>query len=468
MAGIKRAKPLRLVSPLVFDESKSEMYLFCLPEGGRRALLAMSDRLLWDAAWVDLSGRRVGLTEPQAEVMEQTIAELCEGVKMDEIIVALEEIARAINSKECGGDNMCNCGCGCNGGSNQQGNQQTVQEIYNSLNQEELDWLIDILCSVDEQPELDYKCMAANWLIDEWLGTNEEFREANDLGGITAGIIEAIITAKEWIIKGLSVYLAIVEWIVNYFTDSVATGYAAAIALNRQALVNAMYNATSPNESRSNAMQVFGASDANAVIKTYFSTFNYVATNWNLLYIDDGTIPADYPVTTPCETSEPVAPTGYLLVPLTVFPGGENNGMSITHGPADNELLFEWDNTANPFGPTGGIASAVWPPSPVGYVVQVVTFEKDANTTGAKLDVSGTSFNSLDLEFLTEVAPFEMRGRQSAESGLTDWVNEVPDALRDEDAQTFRVSSELRIANVNPNIVIGSLFARFYAVIVDA
>ena len=138
-----RGKPLRIEKELVFDASSFSMYLFCLPEAGRRVLLSACERLLWNVTWIDSSGNRVGLTDYEKSVIEFTIAQLSEGTNMNELIAVLEQINQILKSKpsssasatatcnNCGGD-MCNCGCNNN---NQQQNQQSVQEIYAGLTQ---------------------------------------------------------------------------------------------------------------------------------------------------------------------------------------------------------------------------------------------------------------------------------------------------------------------------------------------
>lgn len=434
---ITRAKPYRLPVAIFQRETAENMYLFCLPSAGRDALLANSERLLWDAVWIGENGERVGLDDSQRSIMEETIAQLCEGVSMDDLIAILTKINQTIESKnlnvcvECG--TMCNCGCG--GSSQQQNNQQTIQEIYQQLNQEDLDWLIEILCSVESQPVNDYKCQAANWIFDGWIDTNNEFRESNELGGLTAAIVEAIIKAKKWIVKGLGIYLAIVEWMISFFSDNVAQGFAEVLLVNRQAFVNAMYSGTAPSESRALAMAVMEGANTNVVYKTYFQTVYWAATDWNLLYIDNGTVPADYPVTTPCSYNPPVdLPDGYYLKPWPQQEGSTGEGGSVSiSGDNQNIVQYILDDDGGGGTQCSATTSATeaMPATGVGFYLAVTW--TSTNPTYLRFNEGTATIYRLDLSLDGQPPQFNMRGRLASETGLTDWVNATEAQFRTPD-----------------------------------
>lgn len=470
-------KPVRIQRDLVFDTNMDDMFVFCLPEAGRRGLLSVAERLLWAATWTNEQGQRVPINDAQTSVIEQTIAELCEGINMNDLVEAIEQLTSVIASKpspsasatatcsNCGGDSMC-CNCGCNGG-NQTANQKTIQEVYGELSKSDIEWLYDILCSVDEQPEDDYKCRAANWIVDEWLGTNEELRENNDIGGLVGAVVTLIMEAREWVVKGQAVLIAVISWIINYFTDSLANSYQNGIIINRQVMVNAMYSATSPQASRDAVWAIVGNFNLPVVVKEYFRIYNYTATNWNILYVDSGVVPDDYPITTPCTYTPitPDPPQGYQLVPLPVAYLGESNGMTLT--TENNIADYSWDNTSSGFNPAGNV-TATLPVGSVGYMMQIQNYTAnfaDHASIGYENN-AGETINGLSVDMLSLTsATFDVRGRLSSLSDLyvDAWLSEG--TLQDVGMRDFRSRFNFAAARASATPIIGSFKCVYWALV---
>lgn len=462
---ISRAIPFRIPAAVLSGETADELWIFCLTNAARKTLLAASDRFLYEATWVDESNQRQPLSNEEKQRIEALIAELCGGVLMDDFLESINNLTIAIAGSQTEVCCMSGCNCGCNG-SAQSGNQKTIQEIYSNLSEEEVDWLAEILCEVESQPEIDYKCRATNWLVDQWIETNTEFKDANDFGGIVAGILEAIIKAKKWVLKGLTVWLALAEWIVNYFTDSVANAYGTFIIENRQSIVNIIYNADSPRASRAALMDLVFATNANSVVKNYFRAMNYLSTNWDILYIDTGIVPADYPITTPCSAIQPPIVEGYELVPMALSAVDVQNTVSQIDG---HRIQIDWDNSPDGFNVSCDV-EVVWPSGSVGYLIHVIDGELNdiANHNSVKWDFeSSVTVNPVDLEMKTLIGTiFQQRGRDNSESGLEDWVNEVPLAQRDVNAQVpTRDNFNFTASRVGSSTIIGSLTADIYAVV---
>lgn len=80
----------------------SEPFLFMLPAAGRRALLSLSERLLWDATWIRIEeGQqyREPLSDRQKAIMAATRGGLMEVEQVNKITEKLEEIRQAIEGQ---------------------------------------------------------------------------------------------------------------------------------------------------------------------------------------------------------------------------------------------------------------------------------------------------------------------------------------------------------------------------------
>lgn len=397
-----------------------------------RAYLKTLDNV--DSGCVDCADIQTELDKCKEE-LEQAYSCIC---KLEECIMCM----------------MCNSSCGCN---------NSASDIFNPINTGDLDFWRDVLCNDMTPPSENFKCQAVNYIVDGWLELNQEFQDNQVADTISAGIVEWLIKAKNWTLGASYLVAILVQLVLQWVSDIVYNTFDDLVKNNRQSIINAAYNSSSPREARNNVSAALQATAGSGLAKTYWQSVNLL-TNWDLIFDDTGEVPEDWPVTTPCEVTTPEVPEGYNLTPWPIDLVQTETYTDITIDPTENhKATIIIDNTAMPS--SGMIAGWVMQDvgTRVGYLVQISNFSFTGNVSEFRWYNSTGFVNSVQFNSLPAGA-INLIGRATGETGLDPWLANTPAQFQDNNMNTPNLELGYLVVNVASAVVVGQMDIAVYKV----